>query len=73
MNVFVQVGGSGGRLSTQVGDLRDVRRRGRRLQGRLETFAVGKDDRRGGVPLESGLCTVWREQRLCRRQRRKQR
>jgi hypothetical protein len=45
VDVFVDVGGSGSRLGTYVGNLRDVGRRGRRLQGRLERFAVGKDDR----------------------------
>jgi hypothetical protein len=50
VNVFESVGGRGSRLSTNVSDLRDVGRGGGRLQGRLECFAIGKDDRRRGVP-----------------------
>jgi len=45
VDVFEKVGGSGSRLSTDVSDLRDVGRGGRRLEGRLEGFAVGEDDR----------------------------
>ena len=51
-----------------MGDLRDMGRRSRRLQGRLERFAVRKDDRGGGVPWDWGL---YRDLRLNRRQRRK--
>jgi hypothetical protein len=45
VDVFEKVGGSGSRLSANVSNLRDVGRGGRRLEGRLEWFAIGKDDR----------------------------
>jgi hypothetical protein len=44
VDVFVKIGGRGSRLGTDVSNLGDVGRGGRRLQGRLERFAVGKDD-----------------------------
>jgi hypothetical protein len=50
VDVFEKVGGGGSRLSADVSNLRDVGRGGRRLQGRLERLAVGKDDRWGSVP-----------------------
>jgi hypothetical protein len=43
VDVF-EIGSSGSRLNTEMSNLGDVRRGGRRLQGRLERFAVGKDD-----------------------------
>ena len=44
VDVFEKVGSSGSRLGTDVSDLGEVGRRGRRLQGRLERFAIGKDN-----------------------------
>lgn len=48
--VLENVGGSGGRLGAEVSDLRDVGRRGRRLEGKLEGLVVGKGDWRRGFP-----------------------
>lgn len=46
VDVLENVGGSGSRLGAEVSDLRDVGRRCRRLEGRLERLAIGEDDRR---------------------------
>jgi hypothetical protein len=72
VDVFEKVGGSGSRLGTDVSDLGDVGRGGRRLQGRLERFAVGKDNWRGRVPGDLGPQPKWRVLWLSGRERRKQ-
>jgi hypothetical protein len=69
VDVFEEVGGSGSRLSADVSNLGDVGRGGRRLERRLERFAIGEDDRRRSVPGNWGPHNIpW----LSRRQRRKQ-
>lgn len=56
--VVENVRGSRSKLGTELGDLRDVGRRRRRLEGRLEQLAIGKDARQRGISENWGPATI---------------